>query len=105
MKSTLGDLSITEKQADKLGCGSGSRLSPHLENCCLRLSANVEYNSAAKDIGICSIGSGAVESGIKQIARRVKISGASWESEHVGQVLAHRCAYLNGLIGKPRKAA
>lgn len=53
---------------------------------------------------ICSIGSGAVESGIKQIARRVKISGASWKSEHVGQVLAHRCAYLNGLIGKPRKA-
>jgi hypothetical protein len=54
---------------------------------------------------ICSIGSGAVESGIKQIARRVKISGASWKSEHVRQVLAHRCAYLNGLIGKPRKVA
>lgn len=29
---------------------------------------------------ICSIGSGAVESGIKQIARRIKISGASWKS-------------------------
>ena len=43
---------------------------------------------------ICSIGSGAVESGIKQIARRIKISGASWKSEHIGQVLAHRCAYL-----------
>jgi hypothetical protein len=55
--------------------------------------------------GICSIGSGAVESGIKQIVRRIKISGASWKSEHVGQVLAHRCAYLNGLIGKSRKAA
>ena len=53
---------------------------------------------------ICSIGSGAVESGIKQIARRIKISGASWKLEHVGQVLAHRCAYLNGLIGQPRKA-
>ena len=51
---------------------------------------------------ICSIGSGAVESGIKQIARRIKISGASWKSEHIGQVLAHRCAYLNGLIGKRR---
>jgi hypothetical protein len=54
---------------------------------------------------ICSIGSGAVESGIKQIGRRVKISGASWKSEHVRQVLAHRCAYLNGLIGKSRKVA
>ena len=55
--------------------------------------------------GICSIGSGAVESGIKQIARRIKISGASWKSEHVGQVLAHRCAYLNGLIGNQGKTS
>lgn len=55
--------------------------------------------------GICSIGSGAVESGIKQIGRRIKISGASWKSEHVGQVLAHRCAYLNGLIGNQRRPA
>ncbi len=54
---------------------------------------------------ICSIGSGAVESGIKQIARRIKISGASWKTENIGQVLAHRCAYLNGLIGKPQKVA
>jgi hypothetical protein len=64
----------------------------------------VNYEVFQKD-NICSIGSGAVEAGIKQIARRVKISGASWKSEHVGQVLAHRCAYLNGLIGKPRKVA
>jgi hypothetical protein len=50
LKSTLGDLIITEKQADKLGGGSSSRLSPHLENCCLRLSANVAYKNAAQDI-------------------------------------------------------
>lgn len=48
---------------------------------------------------ICSIGSGAVESGIKQIARRIKISGAQWSEDNVPQVLAHRCAYLNGMIG------
>jgi len=48
---------------------------------------------------ICSIGSGAVESTIKQIDRRLKISGAQWNAENVPQVLAHRCAYLNGLIG------
>jgi hypothetical protein len=63
----------------------------------------INYEVFQRD-GICSIGSGAVESGIKQIARRIKISGASWKSEHVGQVLAHRCAYLNGLIGKSQKA-
>lgn len=47
---------------------------------------------------ICSVGSGAVESAIKQIDRRTKISGAQWLKENVPQVLAHRCAYLNGLI-------
>lgn len=51
---------------------------------------------------ICSIGSGAVESGIKQISRRIKISGAQWNESNVPQVLAHRCAYLNGLIGVQR---
>ncbi|MEO0012989.1 MAG: hypothetical protein RLZZ535_1378 [Cyanobacteriota bacterium] len=48
---------------------------------------------------ICSIGSGAVESAIKQIGRRIKISGAQWNEHNVPQVLAHRVAYLNGLIG------
>ncbi len=43
-----------------------------------------------------SIGSGAIESTIKQIGRRIKISGAQWKTENVPQVLRHRCAYLNG---------
>lgn len=44
------------------------------------------------------IGSGDVESLIKRISNRIKISGASWEVNHVPQVLAHRCAYLNGKL-------
>ena len=44
------------------------------------------------------IGSGDIESFIKQISARVKISGAAWNAEHVPQVLAHRCAYLNGQL-------
>jgi hypothetical protein len=59
---------------------------------------NYEYFQAE---GLYSIGSGAVESAIKQIARRVQLSGAQWNHENVPQVLAHRCAYLNGLIGSP----
>ena len=47
---------------------------------------------------VCSIGSGSIESTIKQIDRRTQISGAQWKSENIPQVLAHRCAYLNGLI-------
>jgi len=43
-----------------------------------------------------SIGSGAIESTVKQIGRRIKISGAQWEKDNVPQVLKHRSAYLNG---------
>ena len=56
---------------------------------------NYSYYQAEQ---LCSIGSGAVESGVKQIDRRLKISGAQWKSENVNQVLQLRCAYLNGLL-------
>ncbi len=42
-----------------------------------------------------TIGSGAVEATIKQIGRRIKISGAQWNRDNLAQVLKHRCAYLN----------
>lgn len=42
-----------------------------------------------------SVGSGEVESTVKQIGRRVKISGAQWAEDKVTQVLRQRCAYLN----------
>jgi hypothetical protein len=45
-----------------------------------------------------TVGSGAVESLVKQISHRVKISGAQWKKSNVSQVLAHRTAYLNGLF-------
>ncbi len=45
-----------------------------------------------------SIGSGAVESAVKQIDRRLKISGAQWKGENVSTILQLRCAYLNGLL-------
>jgi hypothetical protein len=47
---------------------------------------------------ISSIASGAVESTVKQIDRRLKISGAQWKAENVPQVLKHRCAYLNDCL-------
>ena len=56
---------------------------------------NYQYYQAEQ---ICSIGSGAVESAVKQIDRRTKISGAQWNLENIPKVLAHRCAYLNGQL-------
>jgi hypothetical protein len=47
-----------------------------------------------------TIGSGAVESTVKQISQRIKLTGAQWEKDNVPQVLKHRCAYLNGQFSK-----
>jgi hypothetical protein len=47
-----------------------------------------------QELGIC-IGSGSVESWIKQIGSRVKIVGAQWNPNNVSQMLRLRCAYLN----------
>lgn len=44
------------------------------------------------------IGSGAVESAVKQIDGRLKLSGAQWNPNNVNQILALRCAYLNGAL-------
>jgi hypothetical protein len=56
---------------------------------------NYDYLQAEQ---VCSIGSGAVESTIKQIDRRLQISGARWKPEHLPKVLAQRCAYLNNRL-------
>jgi hypothetical protein len=47
---------------------------------------------------LCSIGSGAVESAVKQIGRRLQISGAPWNTASVNPMLSLRCAYLNGCL-------
>jgi len=47
-----------------------------------------------------SIGSGAVESTVKQFSGRLKLPGAQWKQENVSQVLKHRSAYLNGEFSK-----
>ena len=46
-----------------------------------------------------TIGSGQVESLIKQIAVRMKIVGSQWEEKKVSQMLKLRCRYLNGDFG------
>jgi hypothetical protein len=44
------------------------------------------------------IGSGEVESTIKRLGSRIKISGAQWLPESVNPMLRLRCAYLNRLL-------
>ena len=56
---------------------------------------NDQYYQAEQ---LCSIGSGAVESAVKQIGRRLQISGARWNTASVNPMLSLRCAYLNGQL-------
>ena len=56
---------------------------------------NYQYYQAEQ---LCSIGSGAVESAVKQIGRRLQISGARWNTASVNPMLSLRCAYLNGQL-------
>jgi hypothetical protein len=41
------------------------------------------------------IGSGSVESWIKQVDQRIHLTGAQWDAENVPSILALRCAYLS----------
>ncbi len=50
MKSCVGVLKLKAKQAERLGLKSRSQISPLLEKCCLRLSANESYQSAEAEI-------------------------------------------------------
>ena len=47
---------------------------------------------------VSSLGSGTVESTIKRIGLRVKLSGSQWNIESVSSILSLRCAYLNGQL-------
>ena len=57
----------------------------------------VNYQVLSEE-NICSIGSGAVESTVKQIDRRLKISGVQWSLKNISQMLKLRCTYLNELL-------
>lgn len=42
-----------------------------------------------------TIGSGAVESAVKQINARLNLPGARWKSQNVNKILSLRCSFLN----------
>jgi hypothetical protein len=102
-KGNVDDANCRRQQRFAIACFADCKLK-QAENFCVYLEkhrhriVNYQYYQAEQ---ICSIGSGAIESTVKQIDRRTKISGAQWKIENVPQVIAHRCAYLNGLIFAP----
>ena len=57
-------------------------------------SQRIPNYQSYQELGI-PIGSGDVESRIKQVGARVKLSGARWQRCNVPRILRLRCAYLN----------
>jgi hypothetical protein len=81
--AAIQTLAATESEATRRFCG-------YLERHTDRIPNYRYYQEEG-----WTIGSGDVESLVKQINQRTKLAGASWEAERIPQVLAHRCAYLN----------
>ncbi len=50
VSSTIGEIPLTTGQAKRLGLKKGTRWSPHLEKCCLLVSANESYQRAEEDL-------------------------------------------------------
>ena len=48
----MGKITISSKQAIKLGLKKGTRLSPHMEKCCLLLVGNESFANAERDLEI-----------------------------------------------------
>ena len=88
-----GEVEHTIARLNTIGSPEALRFQGYLERHQDRIP-NYAYYQAE---GI-TIGSGDVESLVKQINARTKIAGAAWDANHIPQVLAHRCAYLNGML-------
>ena len=93
-KALLWEGRIDQTQALFADCSlkQACRFCDYLERHRHRI-VNYRYFQAEQ---ISSIGSGAVESAIKQIDHRMKLPGAQWVPDNVQQALQVRCAYLNG---------
>ena len=89
MESTLQLFSHLKKKVDRNFC-------QYLNN---HRSRIINYKLHQKE-QISSIGSGSIESGIKQIGIRVKKTGSQWKKENVNKILSLRCAYLNGVLSQ-----
>ncbi len=52
LKSILGEISISENQAQLLQVKARTQLSHYLEKCCLLVSANASYERSAQDVAV-----------------------------------------------------
>ena len=90
--STLweGQVSTAKRMLDDMNTASAQRFRGYLDRHTGRIPNYRYYQMEGLPIG-----SGPVESLVKQIDARLQITGAQWNTESLPQVLRLRCAYLN----------
>ena len=85
-----GRLSIAKRLLDDIDTDNAKRFSAYLDRHTGRIPNYRYYQMEGLPIG-----SGPVESLVKQIDARLQLAGAQWNTENLPQVLKLRCAYLN----------
>jgi hypothetical protein len=74
--------------------GLHSRQARNFQNYLRKHRERIPWYGQYQQLGI-PIGSGDVESRIKQMGARLKLPGARWLPQNVPRILRLRCAYLN----------
>lgn len=85
-----GQVSRAKQRLDELGTDSAQRFRGYLDQHTGRIPNYRHYQMEGLPIG-----SGPVESLVKQIDARLQLAGAQWQAENLPQGLKLRCAYLN----------
>lgn len=85
-----GRIGAAKERLDEITDDSAKRFSGYLERHTGRIPNYRYYQMEGLPIG-----SGPVESLVKQIDARLQLAGAQWNTESLPQVLKLRCAYLN----------
>lgn len=85
-----GQVGTAKRMLDGIDTDSAKRFSGYLDRHTGRIPNYRYYQMEGLPIG-----SGPVESLVKQIDARLQIAGAQWNTESLPQVLKLRCAYLN----------
>ena len=90
----VGEIKETIALLNEVKPSGGEKFLKHLQKHRRRL---INYHQVQNE-RVSSIGSGAVESAVKQIDQRLKLTGAQWSWSNVPKMLQLRCAYLNGQL-------
>jgi len=96
-----GQLSTAKRMLEAIDTDSAKRFRGYLNRHTGRIPNYRYYQLEGLPIG-----SGPVESLVKQIDARVQISGAQWDARSLPQMLKLRCAYINeqlDVISSPRE--